>query len=61
MKPFEYFEPSTVGEATRLLSNHGKNAQILAGGIDLIPRMRKGEIKTRYVVNIQKIPGLGYI
>jgi carbon-monoxide dehydrogenase medium subunit len=61
MKPFEYFEPSTVGEATRLLSNYGKKAQILAGGIDLIPRMRKGEIKTKYVVNIQKIPGLGYI
>ena len=61
LKPFEYFEPSTVAEATKLLSNYGEKAQILAGGIDLIPRMQKDKIKTEYVVNIQKIPGLEYI
>ncbi len=41
--------------------HYGEKAQILAGGIDLIPRMRKGDIETEYVVNIQKIPGLEYI
>ena len=61
MKPFEYFEPRTVTEATRLLSNYGKKAQILAGGIDLIPRIRKGDIKPEYLVNIQKVTGLDYI
>lgn len=58
MKPFDYLEPRTIGEATQLLSNYGEKARILAGGIDLIPRMRKGEIKAGYVVNIQNIPGL---
>lgn len=61
MKPFEYFEPRTVGEATEILSNYGEKAQILSGGIDLIPRMQKGDIQAEYVVNIQKIPGLEYI
>lgn len=61
MKPFEYFEPRTVAEATQLLSNYGKKARILAGGIDLIPKMRKGGIKAEYIVNIQRIPGLEYI
>lgn len=61
MKPFEYFEANTVKEATQLLSNYGEKAQILAGGIDLIPRIRKGDIKTEYVVNIQKIPDLDHI
>ena len=61
MKPFEYFEANTVKEATQLLSNYGEKAQILAGGIDLIPRIRKGDIKAEYVVNIQKIPDLDYI
>ena len=61
MKPFEYFEPRTVGEATEILSNYGEKAQILAGGVDLIPRMRKGDIQAEYVINIQKIPGLDYI
>jgi carbon-monoxide dehydrogenase medium subunit len=61
MKPFDYLEPRTIGEATQLLSNYGEKARILAGGIDLIPRMRKGEIKAGYVVNIQNIPGLEHI
>jgi len=61
MKPFEYFEPKTVKETTQLLSNYGKKAQILAGGIDLIPRMRKGDVKPEYLVNIQKVTGLEYI
>jgi carbon-monoxide dehydrogenase medium subunit len=61
MKPFEYFEPRTVMEATELLSTYGEKARILAGGIDLIPRMRKREIETECVVNIQKIPGLEHI
>lgn len=61
MKPFEYFEPKTVKEATQLLSNYGKKARILAGGIDLIPRMRKGDVKPEYLINIQKVTGLEYI
>jgi carbon-monoxide dehydrogenase medium subunit len=61
MKPFEYFEPKTVEETTQLLSKYGKKAKILAGGIDLIPRMRKGDIKAEYIINIQKIPDLEYI
>ena len=58
MKPFEYLEPGTVGEATRLLSKYGEKARILAGGIDLVPRMRRGELDADYVINIQRIPGL---
>jgi carbon-monoxide dehydrogenase medium subunit len=61
MKPFEYFEPRTVEEATQILSHCGEKARILSGGIDLIPRMQKGDIHAEYVVNIQKIAGLEYI
>jgi len=59
--PFEYFEPRTVGEATQILSDYGAKAQILAGGIDLIPRIQKGDIRAEYAVNIQKIPGLEHV
>ena len=61
MDSFEYFEPRTVEEATRLLLHFGKKARILAGGIDLIPRMQKGDIEVESVVNLQRIPGLQYI
>lgn len=58
MKSFEYYEPRTVREALRLLSAYRKTAQILAGGLDLIPRMQKGDSEAEQVVNIQKIAGL---
>ncbi len=61
LKPFDYFEPGTVMEAVKLLSVHGEKAKVLAGGIDLIPRMRKGAIKADYLINIQNIPELEYI
>ena len=61
LKHFDYSEQWTVTEAVQLLSTYGEKAQVLAGGIDLIPRMRKGIIKADYLVNIQKIPGLEHI
>ncbi len=61
LKPFDYFEPATLQEATQLLFKYGDKVQILAGGVDLLPRMRRGAIKADYLVNIQKIPGLDEI
>lgn len=61
LKPFEYIEPQTVEEASRLLSGYGDRGVLFAGGVDLIPRMRNRKIKPEYVVNIGKIPGLDYI
>ncbi|MBW1801060.1 MAG: xanthine dehydrogenase family protein subunit M, partial [Deltaproteobacteria bacterium] len=58
LKPFDYFEPGSVREAAGMLSTYGEQARVLAGGIDLIPRMRKGKITAGYLLNIQKIPGL---
>jgi len=61
LKPFDYYEPVTVKDAAQLLDKYGAQAQVMAGGIDLIPRMRKGKIKADYLVNIQNIPQLSYL
>ena len=61
LKPFEYIEPKTVEEASRLLSGYGARGVLFAGGVDLIPRMRNRKIKPEYVVSIGKLPGLYYI
>jgi carbon-monoxide dehydrogenase medium subunit len=61
LSPFEYFEPSTVAEAVGLLDTYGAEAQVLAGGVDLIPRMRAGSVQVGYLVNIQRIAGLDYM
>ena len=37
---FEYFAPTSVDEALALLSEHGDDAKILAGGHSLIPAMK---------------------
>ena len=37
---FDYFAPSTLEEATRLLEQHGPDAKLLAGGHSLIPLMK---------------------
>jgi aerobic carbon-monoxide dehydrogenase medium subunit len=59
--PFDYFEPTSVKEAAGLLTKHVGKAKVLAGGIDLIPSMRRGRILAEYLVNIQNIPGLAAI
>lgn len=58
LKKFEYYEPDAVSEAAELLKEYGGRAQIQAGGIDLIPRLRSGSIKADALVNISNIPGL---
>lgn len=39
-KPFNLYQPKTIEEAVKLLSKH-KKARILAGGTDLIPKMKQ--------------------
>lgn len=58
LEPFDYFEPGNIHEASEILSARGEKAWVLAGGIDLIPRIRRGTLKADHVINIQKIPGL---
>jgi len=61
LKPFDYFEPTTIKEAVQLLSKYGTKAKVLAGGVDLVARMRRRQVKPQYVVSILRIPRLDYI
>ena len=58
---FEYFEPRSLGEALELLDKLGSEARILAGGTDLLVKMKTGALRPRYLINIKRIPGLRYI
>ncbi len=61
MRALEYHEPTTIADAALVLFDHGKEAQVLAGGIDLIPKMRRGVIQAGHVISIRKIAGLDHI
>jgi carbon-monoxide dehydrogenase medium subunit len=55
LKEFEYFEPSTLNEALNILKKHSGEAKVLAGGTDLLVKMKGGLIAPKYVVNIKSI------
>jgi carbon-monoxide dehydrogenase medium subunit len=56
MRRFAYHEPASLDEAVALLS--APNAQILAGGTDLLVELKEQLRRADTVVNIKKIPGL---
>jgi CO/xanthine dehydrogenase FAD-binding subunit len=58
---FDYHEPTTLEEALRLLSELGGNARILAGGTDLLVRMKLKVEKPSHLISLRKIPGLDAI
>lgn len=56
MKNFEYFEPTTLAEASRLFAQ--EHAQLLAGGTDLVIGMKAYTETPQSVISLQKIPDL---
>ena len=56
MKSFEFFEPTTLAEASRLFAQG--HAQLLAGGTDIVIGMKALTETPRSVISLQKIPGL---
>ena len=55
---FEYFAPQTVDEAIALLGRYGDEAKVLAGGQSLVPMMKLRIASPRYLIDINRIPGL---
>ncbi len=60
-RKFEYFAPTSIGEATTLLKKYGSDAKVLSGGMSLIPVMKLRLGSPAYIVDINRIPGMGYI
>lgn len=52
---FEYYAPSTVSEACKMLTDFGTRAKILAGGTDLLPKMKHGMIAPEVFVSLRNI------
>jgi len=55
---FEYFAARSVEEAIELLTKHGEDAKLLAGGHSLIPAMKLRLAAPRYLIDIGQVPGL---
>lgn len=55
---FEYFAPSTLDEALRLLAEHGDEGKILAGGHSLLPILKLRLAAPAVLIDIGRIPAL---
>jgi len=61
MRPFEYYEPSTLPEVVTLLERFNGRACILAGGTDLLVEIKERIRLPDHVINIKKVPGLDHL
>ncbi len=58
MRPFAYQRPSSLTELHAILAAHGTGARLLAGGTDLIIRLRDGSMRPELVVDVKGIDEL---
>ncbi|MCZ2127543.1 MAG: xanthine dehydrogenase family protein subunit M [Anaerolineales bacterium] len=59
--PFEYHAPTTLDDALSLLTEHGYDAKVLAGGQSLVPMMNFRIAQPAVLIDINNIPDLAYI
>ena len=58
---FNYTGPDTLEKALDLLAAHGQDAKILAGGTDLLVRMKKGLLTPKVIISLKALKDLAYI
>jgi len=58
---FDYDAPTTVNEAIDLLQSKGAGARVMAGGTDLLIKMRHAGLKPCAIISVKQIPGLNTI
>jgi carbon-monoxide dehydrogenase medium subunit len=59
--PFEYHAPRTVDEVLALLTEHGDEAKVLAGGQSLVPLLAMRLARPSQLVDINEVPELAGI
>ena len=57
----DYAAPSSLPEAFRLLRDYQSKARLLAGGTDLIPKMKKRAVTAELIIDLNRIAGLAGI
>ena len=63
MKParFDLLTPSSIDEVLSLLSKHGPEARLLAGGQSLVPMMNFRLARPSILIDLNQVPDLDYI
>jgi len=59
MQGFDYLRPETISELKKDLSNPG--ARVLAGGTDIVPKMRQGVFSALILVDASRVVSMDFI
>jgi aerobic carbon-monoxide dehydrogenase medium subunit len=60
-EPFDFYQPASLAEASRLLKENGPGGRFLAGGTDLVIAMKEKGLLPKYIVDLKRVPGLSGI
>src|SRR3990170_962396 len=55
LPPFTYLAPVSVGDAAKLMADHGTEAMLVAGGTDLYPNMKRRQFEPKVLVGLRSI------
>lgn len=61
LKEFKHYEPGTLAEVCSLLKEYGDKATVIAGGTDLLVRMKYGVTRPLHLINLKKVKGINDI
>jgi CO/xanthine dehydrogenase FAD-binding subunit len=59
--PFSYSSPERLDEALQLLSEHGEDAKVLAGGQSLVPLLNFRLARPAHIIDINRVRELAYL
>ncbi len=61
MKFERYYEPTSINECSELLKEYGNDARMIAGGTDLVFKLKTRALKVRAIIGLKSIPGIAEI
>jgi carbon-monoxide dehydrogenase medium subunit len=60
-EPFDFYQPTSLQEASRIVKENGPGGRFLAGGTDLVIAMKEKGLVPKYIVDLKRVPGLSGI
>jgi len=55
MRPFTYLTPKTLDEAISLYESYGEQAKYVAGGTDVLVKIKEGKLAADYLISLKHI------
>lgn len=61
MANIKVHQPRSLEAALELLSAHRASVRVLAGGTDLVPKMKAGVLDINHLVSLRRVPGMDQV